>query len=53
MTAARMTNDSELIKLAYRAAKEIPDTALRAEAMVDIIQEINYAISTLESTKTY
>lgn len=53
MTAARMTNDSELIRLAYRAAKEIPDTALRAEAMVDIIQETNYAISTLESTKPY
>lgn len=48
MTAARITNNSSLISLAYGAAKNISDTVARAEALIDIIQEVNYAINKLE-----
>lgn len=51
MTAARITNNSSLISLAYGAAKNISDTVARAEALIDIIQEANYAINKLENNR--
>lgn len=51
MTAARITNNSNLIRLAYGAAKNIPDTVTRAETLIDIIQEANYAINKLENNR--
>lgn len=51
MTAARITNNSNLIRLAYGAAKNISDTVARAEALIDIIQEANYAINKLENNR--
>ena len=47
MSAARLTNSSTLFRLAFEAAKNIPDTATRAEALIDIIQDSGYAISKL------
>ncbi len=47
MSAARITNSSKLFRLAYEAAKNIPDAATRAEALIDIIQDSGYAISKL------
>ena len=47
MSAARITNSSKMFRLAYEAAKNIPDTATRAEALIDIIQDSGYAISKL------
>ena len=50
MTAARITNNSNLLRLAYGAAKNIPDTVARAEALIDVIQEVNYSINKLENS---
>ena len=36
-----------MFRLAYEAAKNIPDTATRAEALIDIIRDAGYAISKL------
>ena len=47
MSAARITNNSKMFRLAYEAAKNIPDTATRAEALIDIIRDAEYAISKL------
>ena len=47
MSAARITNSSKMFRLAYEAAKNIPDAAARAEALIDIIQDSGYAISKL------
>ena len=47
MSAARITNSSKMFRLAYEAAKNIPDTATRAEALIDIIRDAGYAISKL------
>ena len=47
MSAARITNNSKMFRLAYEAAKNIPDTATRAEALIDIIRDAGYAISKL------
>lgn len=38
----RSTDDKELIAPAYDAAKAIPDEAKKAEALLDIIKEIDY-----------
>lgn len=38
----RVTDNEELVQEAFAAAKEIEDEAQRAEAMVDIINEVNY-----------
>ena len=50
MTAARITNNSNLLRLAYGAAKNISDTVARAEALIDVIQEVNYSINKLENS---
>ena len=47
MSAARITNSSKMFRLAYEAAKNIPDAARRAEALIDIIKDSGYAISNL------
>ena len=47
MSAARITNSSKMFRLAYEAAKNIPDAARRAEALIDIIRDSGYAISKL------
>ena len=47
MSAARITNNSKMFRLAYETAKNIPDTATRAEALIDIIRDAGYAISKL------
>ncbi len=38
----RSTDDKELIAPAHEAAKNIPDEARRAQALLDIIKEIDY-----------
>ena len=50
MSAARITNSSKMFRLAYEAAKNIPDTVVRAEALIDVIQEVNYSINKLENS---
>ena len=47
MSAARITNSSKMFRLAYEAAKNIPDAARRAEALIDIIRDSGYAIDKL------
>jgi hypothetical protein len=36
------SDDQSLIKTAYDAAKQIKDDKVRAQALLDIINEINY-----------
>jgi len=38
----RSTDDADLIAPAHEAAKQIPDEARRAEALLDVIKEIDY-----------
>lgn len=38
----RSTDDTSLIAPAHEAAKEIPDEARRAQALLDVIKEIDY-----------
>lgn len=42
MMMIQATDDSGLIKDAYKAAKEIGDEKVRAQALLDIVNEINY-----------
>ena len=53
MSAARITNSSKMFRLAYEAAKNIPDAATRAEALIDIIQDSGYAISKLDGDRPF
>ena len=38
----RSTDDKELISTAHEAAKSIPDETRRAQALLDIIKEVEY-----------
>jgi hypothetical protein len=42
MMMIQATDDQSLVKEAYEAAKTIPDEKQRAQALLDIINEINY-----------
>ena len=42
-----------MFRLAYEAAKNIPDAATRAEALIDIIQDSGYAISKLDGDRPF
>ena len=53
MSAARITNSSKMFRLAYEAAKNIPDTATRAEALIDIIRDSGYAIDKLGGERPF
>ena len=53
MSAARITNSSKMFRLAYEAAKNIPDAARRAEALIDIIQDSGYAIDKLGGERPF
>ena len=53
MSAARITNSSKMIRLAYEAAKNIPDAARRAEALIDIIRDSGYAIDKLGGERPF
>ena len=53
MSAARITNSSKMFRLAYEAAKNIPDAARRAEALIDIIRDSGYAIDKLDGDRPF
>ena len=53
MSAARITNSSKMFRLAYEAAKNIPDAGTRAEELIDIIQDSGYAISKLDGDRPF
>ncbi len=53
MSAARITNSSKMFRLAYEAAKNIPDAARRAEALIDIIRDSGYAIDKLGGERPF
>jgi hypothetical protein len=36
------SDDQKLVKDAYEAAKQIPDEKARAQALLDVVNEINY-----------
>lgn len=42
MMMIQATDDSSLIKMAYESASQIRDEKLRAQALLDIVNEINY-----------
>lgn len=42
MMMIRASDDQSLVPIAYDAAKNIPDEAKRAQALLDVINEINY-----------
>lgn len=42
MMMIQASDDQSLVKTAYEAAKEISDDKVRAQALLDIINEINY-----------
>ena len=53
MSAARITNSSKMFRLAYEAAKNIPDAARRAEALIDIIRDSGHAIDKLGGERPF
>jgi len=53
MSAARITNSSKMFRLAYEAAKNTPDAARRAEALIDIIRDSGYAIDKLGGERPF
>ena len=53
MSAARITNSSKMFRLAYEAAKNIPDAARRAEALIDIFRDSGYAIDKLGGERPF
>ena len=53
MSAARITNSSKMFRLSYEAAKNIPDAARRAEALIDIIRDSGYAIDKLGGERPF
>ena len=53
MSAARITNSSKMFRLAYEAAKNIPDAARRAEALIYIIRDSGYAIDKLGGERPF
>ena len=42
MMMIQAADDHSLVKAAYEAAKEIPDEKIRAQALLDVVNEINY-----------
>lgn len=42
MMMIQASDDQSLIKLAYEAAQAIPDEKARAQALLDVVNEINY-----------
>ena len=42
MMLIQASDNSSLIKQAYEAANQIPDEKIRAQALLDVINEINY-----------
>lgn len=42
MMMIQAADNQGLIKVAYEAAKQIPDEKVRAQALLDIVNEINY-----------
>ena len=42
MMLIQASDNSSLIKDAYAAANEIPDEKVRAQALLDVVNEINY-----------
>lgn len=42
MMLIQASDNSDLIKEAYEAAQQIPDEKVRAQALLDIVNEINY-----------
>lgn len=48
MMMIQATDDKTLLKKALDAAKKIPDDKVRAQAMLDVINEINYFAQTSE-----
>lgn len=42
MMMIQASDDQTLVKAAYEAAKQIPDEKARAQALLDVVNEINY-----------
>jgi hypothetical protein len=42
MMMLQSTDDQSLVKVAYEAAQNIPDEKIRAQALLDVVNEINY-----------
>ena len=42
MNALRVSHNDALLQKAFDIAQQIPDTGIRAEALIDIINEANY-----------
>ena len=42
MMMIQASDNQELIKTAYEAAQAIPDEKVKAQALLDIVNEINY-----------
>lgn len=42
MMMIQASDDQSLVKTAYEAAKQIPDEKSRAQALLDVVNEINY-----------
>lgn len=51
MMMIQASDDQTLVKRAYEAAKSISDDKERAQALLDIVNEINYFTHTGESEK--
>jgi len=45
MMMIQAVDDQTLIPRAYEAAKDIPDEKARAQALLDVVNEINYFTS--------
>jgi hypothetical protein len=47
MSALRVSHEARLLEKAFGAVQQISDTGLRAEALIDIINEANYQLDYL------
>lgn len=44
MTAARFSDKTELLESALKAALSLPDSAPKAEALIDLVNEVNFRL---------
>jgi|GEM_PF-693397 len=48
LMAVRFTHDVTILKAALDSAQQIEDSSAQSEALLDLIQELNYSINLLE-----
>lgn len=51
LSTLRLTHEPKLVQSAYKAALKIENAVSQSEALIDLIEEINYSINVMESDK--